>query len=548
MKKNNFVNGAFIATFGIVICKILGLVYVIPFYKIIGTQGGALYSYAYSIYAVFLNLSTAGIPMAISKIVSEYNALNQEKLQKRAFKIASKLLNIVGLIAFALLFVFSDLFARLIIGGVEGGNTVADVSIAIKTVSLALIVVPQLSILRGYFQGNRYITQSSLSSVIEQLVRVIIIIFGSYISVKVFGLPVKIAVYISILGATIGALTSYIYLKIKIRKHKNDFSTEKTTSKELKVDNKMLLKKIVCYAIPFVIINLLQSAYSVVDTFTVVKTMTSLGYPTAVAETTIGVLNTWGSKLNMIVVSISLGLIVSLVPNVTASYAKNDFKDINNKVNQSIKMLLFITLPMAIGISILSAPIWNVFYGYDKLSVSIFSIFILQVVFYSVYITLINVTQAMNQTKLSLGVLSFSFILKVILNIPMMRLLSFFNIEAYYGPTITNALIELTSLTIILIILHKKYKFSYKDLISPFFKILFCLGIMILSLVGMKYLYFSIDSIASSILTIVLFVLVGALIYFSLAFKLKLIDNIFGPNLLENLIGRLPFKKKGGQK
>ena len=76
MKKKNFIDGAIISTLCLIVCKILGLVYVIPFYKIIGSKGGALYSYAYSIYAVFLNLSTVGIPSAIAKIISEYDTLS----------------------------------------------------------------------------------------------------------------------------------------------------------------------------------------------------------------------------------------------------------------------------------------------------------------------------------------------------------------------------------------------------------------------------------------------------------------------------------------
>ena len=82
MKKNNFIDGAIISTLCLIICKILGLIYVIPFYKIIGTQGGALYSYAYSIYAVFLNLSTIGIPSAIAKIISEYDTLSYKYLKE----------------------------------------------------------------------------------------------------------------------------------------------------------------------------------------------------------------------------------------------------------------------------------------------------------------------------------------------------------------------------------------------------------------------------------------------------------------------------------
>lgn len=543
MKKNNFINGAFIATLGIIICKILGLIYVIPFYKIIGSQGGALYSYAYSIYSVFLNLSTAGIPTAIAKIVSENNVLNQEKTKKISFEIASKLLNVVGIIFFIILFVFSDYFANLIIGGTEGGNSVSDVSIAIKIVSLALLIVPKLSVLRGFFQGNKYITYSSISTIIEQLVRVLLIIFGSYISVKVFHLPINIAVYISILAATIGALISYLYLRFKEKN--NNKKIEKCDNKnEEDIDKKKLLKKILIYAIPFVLISLLRSAYGVVDTFTVVKTVTSLGYTTEIAEKTIGVINTWGSKLNMIVVSISLGLITSLIPEITESYTKKDFKNINRKINQSIKILLLTTIPMAAGISLLSAPIWTIFYGYDAVSANVFSLYILQVIIYSVYITLINTVQAMNQTKISLGVLCFSFLLKVFLNIPVMRFLHFINVDAYYGATVTNILVEILSVIIILVVIKKKYNFKYKELLMPIFKIFICLLAMLTVIISLKFVYFSFDSVFSSIITILLFATVGGLVYILLSFKLNLINDTFGSNFIDKIKNKIRTKLK----
>ena len=87
MKKNSFVEGTFIATLAIVVTKILGMLYVIPFYSIIGTQGSALYSYAYNIYVMFLGISSAGIPSAMSKIVSEYDSTGQKEAKVRSFKI-----------------------------------------------------------------------------------------------------------------------------------------------------------------------------------------------------------------------------------------------------------------------------------------------------------------------------------------------------------------------------------------------------------------------------------------------------------------------------
>ena len=103
MKKNSFVEGTFIATFAIILIKILGALYVIPFYRIIGEDGGALYSYAYNVYNLFLNISTAGLPVAISKIISEYNALEMYETKERAYKICRNVMTIISCIAFFLI-------------------------------------------------------------------------------------------------------------------------------------------------------------------------------------------------------------------------------------------------------------------------------------------------------------------------------------------------------------------------------------------------------------------------------------------------------------
>ena len=90
MKKSNFLEGAFIATFCIIFTKILGIIYVIPFYSIIGEQGGALYGYSYTIYNFFLSISTVGFPLAISKLTSEYNTLKLYNEKIRLYKLANK--------------------------------------------------------------------------------------------------------------------------------------------------------------------------------------------------------------------------------------------------------------------------------------------------------------------------------------------------------------------------------------------------------------------------------------------------------------------------
>ena len=246
MKKNTFIEGAFISTFSILLCKIIGLLYVIPFYSLIGNKGGALYSYAYSIYAIFLSLSTCGIPLAISKNISEYNELGYHKAKNDVYKFGKYIILGLGLFSCLILLIFAPNIAYLILGNVEGGNTIEDVSTAIRIVSLSLLIVPSLSVTRGYLNGHKMILPTSISEVIEQVVRVLVIVVGSFLTIKVFNLPTNVAVYIAVSGAGIGALVAFLYLKLKLKRNKAAIETESKDEPEYR--KKDILKKIILYA------------------------------------------------------------------------------------------------------------------------------------------------------------------------------------------------------------------------------------------------------------------------------------------------------------
>jgi len=545
MKRKNFIDGAIISTLSLVVCKIMGLLYVIPFYRIIGTQGGALYSYAYSIYSMFLNLSTIGIPAAIAKIICEYETLGFQYLKNKSYKIASNILNYVGIIAFVIMFLFADTIAKQIIGGVTGGNSIESVATAIRCISTALIIVPRLSILKGYFQGNKYLKESSLSAIIEQLVRIIIIIVASYIIVKILHLPIEIAVYVSTFAATVGAAASYLYLKIKKRKvASDDIEDIKLTKEEEKVSIKDIIKKIIFYAIPFVIIALLQSAYNIIDTFTVIKTLTSLGYSTEVAETTISVITTWASKLNMIILSLSIGMSGSLIPNIVESNTKKDYKEVNHKLVLSFKMFLILAIPMAVGMSFLSDPIWHVFYDINPLCSSIFKFSVLQIIIHGLFVTITTISQAMNETKTTISCLIVSFIIKALLNIPMMHLLSYFNLPAYYGPTLSDVIAKVIALIVVLVLLNKKYKFTYKTLFSYTAKIIIGVSVMVGALFIVKYIYFDNTRTLFAMFTIIVHTIIGALVYLLIINRFKLPEEILGIDYKEKILKKFKLKRK----
>ena len=534
MKKNGFLSGAFVSTAGVIICKIIGLLYVIPFYQIIGTQGGALYSYAYTIYSLFLTLSSQGIPVAMSKIVSEYNAKNYQWSKEKAYRMVRNLMVALGTFWFIIMMIFAENIAYLIIGDVEGGNTIADVALVIRCISSAFIIVPFLSVLKGYLSGHKYITPYAVSNVIEQVVRVIFVLVGSYVAARVFNLPIAITVGVAVFGATVGAFASYLYLVVKRDKNKNLFKTNTTkTIEEKNNTTKTILKRIILIALPFIVIDFVRSIYSVVDTFTVNSTLTSLGYSLSNSEYILSVISTWGSKINMVVIAFVSGLTLSLIPTITTSYVKGDLEDVNNKLNQSFQIILFVNLPLVIGLYMLATPVWTLFYGYNELGISIFKLYVFQAISFSFYSLAIDSSQVLGKTKLALGTLFISFILKALLNVPFMRLCSLIGVNAGYGPIILNIILHfLTTFTIIFVQI-KKYKISYRQSINPVLKTILISLIMFVSLLILElFVPVSIQTTRINyILISILYALVGGTIYIYLANDNGLLKKMFGFDL-----------------
>ena len=545
MKKNTFIEGAFIATLGIVICKIIGLLYVIPFYALIGSQGGALYSYAYSIYAIFLSLSNSGIPVAISKIVSEYNALGYVKAKETAFKLASTLIIFMGFFFFIVLVVFAPTIANVIIGDIEGGNTLEGVTLVIRIVATALLIVPIESVTQGYFQGHKIMFPPSMANVIEQLFRVIVIVAGSYVALEVFNLSLETAVGIAVFGATVGCLIAYFYL-LNVFHRKKDKIKEiaNVNPDEPVISKKEIFKKIITYALPFIIIDLMRSGYGIIDSLTVVKTMVNLGYDVKVAESSIGVLATWGTKLNMIIASIALGITMSLIPNLVSSYTKGNLKAVNRKINQSLEVIMFIALPMVFGLSYLGQPVWNVFYGYDPLCVEIIRIYVLQSFIFCIYSITLNAAQSLNDSKIALTGLFGSFLCKVIFNIPIMYLMVKIGIEAYFGPIVANVIIQGGVSLIMLYALKKKHGFNYGYIFKTMWKTMLSLLIMFTILFGMNLIFpVNVTDRTLSLIVIVVYALVGAITYILVSYKTGLMSQVFGEEFLNKILVKLHIRK-----
>ena len=535
LRKSSFVKGAFIATLGIVLTKILGIIYVIPFHAIIGERGGALYGYAYTIYVLFMSLSSAGIPLAISKIVSEYQTLGYYGAKKRAFMIGKRIALLLGFICFLLLMLFAPWIATAVLGDLTGGNTIEDVTFVIRVIGTAILIVPLLSIYRGYFEGHRFMEPPSYSQVLEQFVRVLVIVLGSFMAIKVLDLSLTSAVGIAVFGATAGAIASYLYLVVKKKQNQSKFNEKIRSVNEPIITNKQIFKKIVVYAIPFILIDVFKSLYNYVDMVTVVKGLVNIAHFSVVdAESVMSMLSTWSAKFNMIVLAVSTGIIVSLIPTLTQSFVKKDTDDINHKVNQALSILLFFTLPMTLGISFLSEAIWTLFYGVSEYGPNVLSYYIFVGFMIGLFTSTVSIVQVLKDYKTVIISLLVGVVLKILLNNNLMIAFYKMGLPAYYGVITASLVGYFVSFIICIVSLSKKYHIHYENFIKNMIDVICGSMAMIIVFFIIKFLFpISSTSRWINIFIILFYVLVGIVVYFVYAYKFKVFNHIFGKSLLQ---------------
>lgn len=542
MKKNSFLQGTIIASIAIIFIKIIGALYVIPFYKIIGEQGGSLYSYAYNIYNLFLTISITGFPIAISKIVGEYNEKGMFNAKETAFKLSKFIVLILGFVTFLIVFIFSNEIATLFIGNLEGGNDISSISFVIKAISFSLLIIPYVSILRGYLQGHKYITPSTNSQIIEQILRIAVVLLGSYLAINVFNKDIKIGVAVALSGAFIGGLGALIYLNIKIRKNKKDFI--KKDESNIFVSSKEIVKKIFIYSLPSIIISIVASLYDTTDQILVIRGASLLGFSTSDAETMGSIISTWGVKICMIVAAIGMAISINTIPHMVSSYINKDYKEVSNKLNQILKTALVIMAPMSIGVSILAKPLYAIFYGE-----SLYGPLILSVVIFASLLA--NLNNVLNTALIGISeykIIYINTILGVVLNllmdIPFMIIFDKLGLFPVWGASFSSILSFSIATLLACTMLKQKYNISFKDFNSALKKVIiscvaFSIPLIILN-IFVKWNY----NFIVTFLIMVLYMIIGASIYIYINCKNGLIYDIFGKDIFTKIKNKLKLGKE----
>lgn len=202
-KQNTFFGGAAILAVGILAVKLIGMFYKIPLVNIIGAQGNTDFTNAYNIYAVLLTISTAGLPVAVSKLVSEASAQNRPGQMRRTFQLALGMFLILGVVSFLVMYFKADLLAEMM------HDTKA--AAGIRALSPAVVCVGCLAALRGYTQGHLNMTPTSVSQIIEALCKLAIGLTLAWWLVKNGQAP-ETAAAGAITGVTVGTMVALVYM------------------------------------------------------------------------------------------------------------------------------------------------------------------------------------------------------------------------------------------------------------------------------------------------------------------------------------------------
>ena len=542
LKKNSFMEGAVITYAAIVITKLLGALYNIPFYEIIGNRGSVIYSFAFSIYALFLDISTSGIPIAISIVISEYASKGMYKTKEKAYSLGLKIVVAVSLIAFLVLQIFAEPLVSFFINDMTEGVAINEVAIAVRTVSVCLLIVPFLSMKRGYLQGHKCLSASSTSQVIEQIVRIVFVLAGASVVIYAFKLSTTVGVCVALFGASVGAGVALIYLILKSRKSKELFQCEVEEEAE---STKKILKKIFTYCLSIVLVSVSVSLYNIIDMKLLLVGLKEVGYSDFNTQEITSNASTWVPKICMIVAALSMGLTNSIAPHMAESFAKGKMDEVKFKLNQGIGIILVVALPMAVGIAILSEPVYRIFYGFKDFGSSILAWAIVLNVISSIVAVVSMAMQSIDMGKHVVIFTLVGIVVNACMDLPFIYLFNYIGLEAYLGATAASILGELVTLALLLIAFYKKHRLGF----TPAFKILGKIIVPIIAMVAVIALLHIVWPVPGvdrfSILPqLVVYGIAGASVYGVLAYLFGAITDVMDKDKLKGILRKLHLVKK----
>lgn len=420
-----FVRGTMLLSGASLISRALGLIYLFPFQFMVGATGIMFYTYAYNYYAIMIGLATAGIPVAVSKFVAKYNAMGEYDTSERLYRSGLKIMSITGVISFLALFLLAPYLAhRAIPGGdVNSAAYIDAVTMTIRGVSFALILIPAMSMTRGYFQGYQSMGPTAISQILEQIVRIIFLLAGVSIAIYLFDSDAAWAATIATFSAFIGAIGSVAVLVYYFRKRAPGLKAMRDSQTVVSPDRPLsgLYKELLTYAIPIVMVGLSTPLYQVIDQNTMNAALQSIGYTLEAAGNATAYLIADSHKIVLIPVSVATGLSLSATPLLTASFTQGDMRKVRKQISQIYQLAFFVTIPAVVGMILLSEETFRVLFPKDQAAWVYLLSYAPSALFLALYSVTAAVLQGINRQYFTIVATLAGLLTKYLLNAPLIH-------------------------------------------------------------------------------------------------------------------------------
>ncbi len=405
-RNNKFIRGAFILTVAGIISRMLGPVYRLPLASLLGDEGIGLYQMAYPIYTSILAISTAGIPVAISKLVAEKVAEGNQAQAMRVFRIALLILFIIGLASSLGLFFGAGYLANNILQDPRAYYAIIGISPAIFLVSV-------MAAFRGFFQGQQNMVPTAISKVIEQIVRV-----ATVFVLAVILLPrgLEYAAGGATFGAVTGALAGLVLLIGIYYRSRSKYSVEHGEENEhIKETTRTIAYRIAHLAIPISLGGLVMPVMQALDTIIVPSRLQAAGYAITEATALFGQLTGMAAPLINLPTIFTYALATSLVPAISEALSLNNRELAKIRAYTGIRLTFVITIPAAAGLFFLAEPISWMLYNNKEAAIPLMFLS-WGLIFLCLQQTTAGALQGMGKTTLPVRNLLMGAIVKVIVS------------------------------------------------------------------------------------------------------------------------------------
>lgn len=399
----SFMKGAVILIIANALVKVIGAVFKIPLTYIIGEEGMGYFSTAYQMYTWLFIIATAGIPVAISKMVSESIAKNKAYEARHILSVSMKLLMCIGVFGFVVLFFGADFFAEKLLKN-------PGAAYGIKAISPAMLFVSLMSAYRGYFQGHQNMLPTAASEVTEAVGKLVIGFGGAYILAS---RGMELASAGAVLGVSCGGALGFAVLFFIYHKRK-----EKVTAGMIgddKTKGSVILKNLVKIAVPITIGASVFSLTSLIDMAMIMRCLQSGGIAEDAANKLWGSYSGYAFPMFNLPPTIINSITVSIVPAIASAFAVGNTKEASHVTCKSMKLTILFALPCAVGMSVLSEQILMLVYN-NANATSTLSILSCAIIFVSLTLVTNAILQATGHVMVPVRNMIIGGIAKILIN------------------------------------------------------------------------------------------------------------------------------------